>query len=67
MVNTHGDHIWYELMTPQNDAAEKFYGGYVGGNGGAVVNGPQEIPGGEFVINAVDPQGAMFSLIGPRA
>ncbi len=35
-------------------------------NGGELVNGPQEIPGGEFVINAVDPQGAMFALVGAK-
>ncbi|MCB2079178.1 MAG: VOC family protein [Novosphingobium sp.] len=34
--------------------------------GGKVVNGPMEIPGGEFSLNAVDPQGAMFGLVGPR-
>ena len=33
---------------------------------GQVVNGPMEIPGGEFVLQGVDPQGAMFSLIGKR-
>ena len=34
--------------------------------GGQVVNGPQEIPGGEFAVNAVDPQGVLFGLVGPR-
>ena len=34
--------------------------------GGQVVNGPQEIPGGEYAVNAVDPQGALFGLVGPR-
>ena len=34
--------------------------------GGPVVNGPQEIPGGEYAVNAVDPQGALFGLVGPR-
>lgn len=33
---------------------------------GQVVNGPMEIPGGEFVLNGVDPQGAAFGLVGPR-
>lgn len=37
---------------------------YVTANGGQVINGPMEIPGGEFVFNAIDPQGAMFSIIG---
>ncbi len=34
--------------------------------GGQIVNGPHEIPGGEFSCNGVDPQGAMFGLVGPR-
>ena len=34
--------------------------------GGQVVNGPMEIPGGEFALNAIDPQGAAFGLVGPR-
>lgn len=34
--------------------------------GGQVTDGPQEIPGGEFAVNAVDPQGAAFGLVGPR-
>lgn len=34
--------------------------------GGQVVHGPQEIPGGEYSINALDPQGASFGLVGPR-
>jgi len=34
--------------------------------GGKVVNGPMEIPGGEFAVNGVDPQGALFGLVGPR-
>ena len=34
--------------------------------GGQIVNGPQEIPGGEYAVNGVDPQGALFGLVGPR-
>jgi predicted enzyme related to lactoylglutathione lyase len=34
--------------------------------GGQVLNGPNEIPGGEFALNAMDPQGASFGLVGPR-
>lgn len=40
--------------------------GAVTANGGKVVNGPMEIPGGEFAVNAVDPHGALFGLVGPR-
>ena len=34
--------------------------------GGQVLVEPQEIPGGEFTINAIDPQGAPFGLVGKR-
>lgn len=33
---------------------------------GQILNGPMEIPGGEFALNAMDPQGAAFGLVGPR-
>ncbi len=35
-------------------------------NGGKVVNGPHEIPGGEHMLNAQDPQGGFFSLVGKK-
>ena len=31
--------------------------------GGKLINGPMRIPGGGWIINAQDPQGAMFSLL----
>jgi predicted enzyme related to lactoylglutathione lyase len=31
-------------------------------NGGQIVNGPMEVPGGDWVVNAIDPQGAAFGL-----
>lgn len=34
--------------------------------GGQVVHGPHEIPGGDFAMNCVDPQGAHFGLVGGR-
>ena len=34
--------------------------------GGQILHGPMEIPGGEFSLNAMDPQGATFGLVGPR-
>lgn len=34
--------------------------------GGKVINGPMEIPGGEFALNAVDPGGAQIGFVGPR-
>lgn len=35
--------------------------------GGQVMHGPMEIPGGEFALNALDPDGAPFGLVGPRS
>lgn len=35
-------------------------------NGGTITNGPMEIPGGEYAMNGIDPQGAAFGLVGPR-
>lgn len=34
--------------------------------GGQVLHGPIEIPGGEFAMNCMDPQGAHFGLVGGR-
>ena len=31
-------------------------------NGGQILNGPMEVPGGDMIVNAMDPQGAAFSL-----
>jgi predicted enzyme related to lactoylglutathione lyase len=36
-------------------------------NGGKILNGPMEVPGGDKVVNAMDPQGAAFSLHARRA
>jgi predicted enzyme related to lactoylglutathione lyase len=30
---------------------------------GKVINGPMEVPGGSWIVQGVDPQGAMFSLV----
>ncbi len=34
--------------------------------GGTLLFGPSEVPGGAWIINALDPQGAMFALVGPK-
>lgn len=34
--------------------------------GGKVLNGPNQVPGGSWIINCQDPQGAMFSLVGNK-
>jgi hypothetical protein len=33
---------------------------------GKVLNGPMEVPGGSWIIQCSDPQGAMFALVGPQ-
>jgi uncharacterized protein len=34
--------------------------------GGKVVHGPTEVPGGSWIVNGLDPEGAMFALTGTR-
>jgi uncharacterized protein len=34
-------------------------------HGGRVVNGPHQVPGGSWIVQCLDPQGAMFALNGP--
>jgi predicted enzyme related to lactoylglutathione lyase len=34
--------------------------------GGQILFGPMEIPGGDYSLNGMDPQGAAFGLVGPR-
>jgi predicted enzyme related to lactoylglutathione lyase len=31
--------------------------------GGKVINGPHQVPGGMWIVQAIDPQGAMFALV----
>jgi predicted enzyme related to lactoylglutathione lyase len=35
--------------------------------GGKVINGPMEVPGGAWIVQGLDPQGAMFSLVSAKA
>jgi uncharacterized protein len=46
------------FLVPDVDAAVE----RITANGGKVLNGPMEVPGGDRVLNAMDPQGAAFSL-----
>lgn len=34
--------------------------------GGTVLMGPHEVPGGDWIVVAMDPQGAGFGLVGPK-
>ena len=46
----------YFLVDDINAAVER-----VEASGGRILNGPMEVPGGDRVVNAMDPQGAAFS------
>jgi predicted enzyme related to lactoylglutathione lyase len=35
--------------------------------GGQILNGPMQVPGGDWIIQGKDPQGAMFALVGQKA
>ncbi len=50
------------FRVPDIDAAVEA----IGAGGGQVINGPMEIPGGDFALNGIDPQGAHFGLVGSR-
>jgi predicted enzyme related to lactoylglutathione lyase len=34
--------------------------------GGQIANGPIEVPGGQWIVQALDPQGALFALVAPK-
>jgi hypothetical protein len=38
----------------------------IASGGGKILHGPNQIPGGEFSVIALDPQGAVFGVVGPR-
>ena len=35
--------------------------------GGQILNGPQAVPGGSWVVQALDPQGLPFAVVAPVA
>jgi len=40
--------------------------GRVTAAGGRIVSGPMEVPGGSWIVQCLDPQGAMFAMVAPR-
>ncbi|MDQ6679129.1 MAG: VOC family protein [Acidobacteriota bacterium] len=36
-------------------------------NGGTVVHGPSVVPGGQQIAHCLDPQGAIFGIVGPKS
>ena len=52
----------YFLVPDITSAIERIKAG-----GGSILNGPMEVPGGDWIVNAMDPQGAAFSLHAHKA
>jgi uncharacterized protein len=52
----------FYFRVPDIDAAAAA----IAANGGTVTQEPVEIPGGDFSLNGIDPQGAHFGLVGSR-
>jgi predicted enzyme related to lactoylglutathione lyase len=53
--------LYYFNADGADAAAER-----VKANGGRVINGPHEVPGGQWIVQALDPQGGMFALVAPK-
>lgn len=56
-------HWMIYFRVPDIDAATE----RIKANGGKILNGPMEVPGGDWIVNAMDPQGAAFSLHAKKA
>jgi predicted enzyme related to lactoylglutathione lyase len=52
---------YYFVVEALDAAVERLTAG-----GGSVLMGPMEVPGGAWVVNCLDPQGAYFSLVAGR-
>ena len=52
----------YYIRVPDIDSAKAA----IESGGGQVLNGPMQVPDGDWVINGMDPQRAPFSLVGAR-
>ena len=52
-------HWVYYITVDAIDAAQD----RVKSAGGQVIHGPMQVPGGSWIINGLDPQGAMFALV----
>lgn len=62
MAETPHPHWLYYFNVDAIDAAVE----RVNAAGGKVVNGPMEVPGGSWIINGIDPQGALFALVAAK-
>ena len=55
--------MWlYYFNVPAIDAAAE----RVKAKGGKIVNGPMEVPGGQWIVQGLDREGALFALVAPK-
>ncbi|GAB3684987.1 VOC family protein [Salinisphaera aquimarina] len=74
----HGDTMLGAMMNRPQDSTPPMWRYYfrvddidainaaIAANGGTLLHGPTEVPGGDWVIQARDPQGAMIGFVGSR-
>jgi uncharacterized protein len=53
--------LYYFNVDAIDAAAER-----VAAKGGRIINGPMEVPGGQWIVQGLDPQDAMFALLAPK-
>jgi uncharacterized protein len=53
--------LYYFNVDGADAAAER-----IAARGGRIINGPHEVPGGQWIVQANDPQGAMFAVVAPK-
>jgi uncharacterized protein len=53
--------LYYINVEAIDAAAER-----VNAAGGKIVNGPMQVPTGRWIVQGIDPQGAMFALVAPK-
>jgi predicted enzyme related to lactoylglutathione lyase len=54
--------LFYVMVDGGADAAAA----RITAHGGKVMHGPAEVPGGGWIVQAIDPQGAMFAIVADR-
>lgn len=76
-INHHGEPIG-AMMNKQPDWPHALWNYYfrvsgidaaaerIKSHGGSVTFGPMEVPGGDWVVNGIDPQGAAFGIVGSK-
>jgi predicted enzyme related to lactoylglutathione lyase len=63
MMTAPGQPAWrYYITVDDIDAAAK----RITDNGATIQMGPHEVPGGAWIVMALDPQGAPFAVSGPK-